>query len=190
MMASSSRNVHPEERRAVLLALGPAMGSCSLSTMLPKFPAKAGRDASAIYAAPAVVARRGGNPSSCFQTISLKLQVAANVARKRLARTAGGGAAPTLWPEDSVSYGFIINVLSPIGNVIGFDAASTAVLSRLSSGRDQSAALDRLCRLEPPFPEPPAEPPAESPAEQAHGQPCWQPYHPGEVPRRGRRLRR
>ena len=191
-MASSSRSVAPDERRAVLEALAPALRSCALQPMVPKLPTKAGRAAVPLYAAPATVARRGVASPSVMETICLRLQRAANVARKRLARAAGGGTAPTLWSEDAVSYGFIINILNPIGHVIGFDDASTAVLLRLSSGRDQAAALDRLCRLEPPFPladpsppaepQPPAEPPAEPPADAAQPpQPPVPPPPPNQV---------
>jgi hypothetical protein len=58
---SSVRAVHPDERRAVLQALGPALDSLALPRVIPKLPTKAERDALLKCAAAAAAAWRCGS---------------------------------------------------------------------------------------------------------------------------------
>lgn len=145
-----SRSVHPEERRTFLEALGPALSAVALPFVIPKFPTKAGRVPLDKYAAPVGVARRGAALPTCFEVVMLRVQTVANATRRRLARASGG--TPTLFSETDVSYSFIINIINPIGHVIGFEEASAEVMRTLRSGKNQEEPLARLCRLEPPFP--------------------------------------
>ena len=96
------------------------------------------------------VARRGVAPQSVFETVMLKLQKDVNATRKRLALHAG--VAVSLYSEDEIAYKLVCIVINPLGHVIGFEESSAEVLQQLSSGTNNAAALERLCRLEPPFP--------------------------------------
>jgi hypothetical protein len=159
-MASSSRSVHPEERRAVLEALQTGFREVALPFVIPKFPSAAGRKPAPQYAAASTTARRGATPPSVFEMVMLRCQRSANVARRRLARASG--VEPKLYSEEEVSFSMVINVITPIGHVIGFEDPS--VLAQLAGGRNRSEALDRLCRLEHPFPTPPTPAAATTPA--------------------------
>ena len=75
---SSTRHVHPEEVRAVLEALGPALERYNLPVVIPRFPTKAGRSIIDKYSSTVTVGRRGAAPPTLFEAIVIKLQAAAN----------------------------------------------------------------------------------------------------------------
>ena len=140
-MAASARAPHPEERRAFLQAIGPAMDAISLPRVIPKLPTQAGRAPLAKYAAAVGTARRGTEPPTCFTVLMLKLQKAGNAVRRRLARASGVEA--NLLSEEAISYSYIINIINPIGQIIGFEDASAAAQHRQRGGAPRSLVRAR-----------------------------------------------
>jgi hypothetical protein len=149
-MASSSRAPHPDEVRTVLVALQSAQREYHLPLEIPRLPSKAGRPPPPEYAAAAGRTRGGTTPPTRFEVVMLRVQTAVNATRLRLGRASG--ISPTLLSEESVSFTLVISIINPLGHAVGFGAAGAADLRRLSQGRNEEAALARLCRFEPPYP--------------------------------------
>ena len=155
---SSCRSIHSDERRAFLQSLPAAMESVSLPVVIPKLPTQAGRNLMHKYASVHGYARRGSELPTVFEVLMLKFQRDANITRRILSRSTS--AQVTEWPESTISYAFVINVINPIGNVIGFEDTGASVLKQLTTGRNQEEALLRLCNLLHPFDAPPEPEPA------------------------------
>ena len=136
-----------EGRRALLEALPKALKEVGLPVVVPALRANVGKPQPAKYDEVASTLRRADGTTKGEHVLKRALD-AYNRAREAVATRRNVVPLKAIEPP---AFYFVQQTLNPLGDLIG-GRENEAAFARLTAGRNCADALDRLCRLQPPFP--------------------------------------